>query len=356
MVSGFLGICAGCIKEHFDEVLPHIKRVHGQSQGKYGLPGEPPKNPLGIPCNFCVNECRLGEGEKGFCGLRRNRGGKLETPTSDKGYLSWYYDPLPTNCVGDWVCPGGTGAGYPEFSNSRGPEYGYKNLAVFYHGCTFNCLFCQNWHFREYLGSRESSSAADLSAAVDAKTSCICYFGGDPTPQLPHAVKASELALDQAEGRKLRICWETNGAMNPRLLEKMLNLSLKSGGCVKFDLKAWDERLQMALCGVGNRRTLDNFALAAKWIGRRKEPPLVIASTLMVPGYVDEQEVSRIAKFIAGLDLDIPYALLGFGPHFHMPDLPCTSRAHAEKCYQAALDAGLKRVRIGNAFLLGSAY
>jgi pyruvate formate lyase activating enzyme len=66
--------------------------------------------------------------------------------------------------------------------------------------------------------------------------------------------------------------------------------------------------------------------------------------------------VSQIATFIAGLSPDIPYSLLGFYPHFFMPDLPRTSRNHAETCLQAALDAGLKKVRIGNIHLLGNDY
>jgi len=69
--------------------------------------------------------------------------------TADAGKLSWYHDPLPTNCVGDWVCAGGTGAGFPDYANCPGPERGYKNLAVFFHACSFNCLYCQNWQFRK---------------------------------------------------------------------------------------------------------------------------------------------------------------------------------------------------------------
>jgi hypothetical protein len=39
-----------------------------------------------------------------------------------------------------------------------------------------------------------------------------------------------------------------------------------------------------------------------------------------------------------------------------MPDLPVTSRNHAEACREAALEAGLKKVKIGNIHLLGDAY
>jgi pyruvate formate lyase activating enzyme len=62
----------------------------------------------------------------GYCGLRKNERGRLAGVSAEKGKLSWYHDPLPTNCVGDWVCPGCTGAGYPTYAHAAGPELGYK--------------------------------------------------------------------------------------------------------------------------------------------------------------------------------------------------------------------------------------
>ena len=352
LISQALEVCCDCLRRDFDRVLPFIQKAHGKARMPFSLPNQSPRAEAGVACRLCVNECHIPPGGISYCGLRRNEQGKLRGANTDKGNVSWYYDPLPTNCVADWACPGGTGAGYPEFAYSQGPEYGYKNLAVFYQACSFDCLFCQNWHFRHLARQEDGVSAARLAGEVDEQTSCICYFGGDPTPQLPHAIRASRLALERNKDRILRICWETNGSMHPAFLQQMARLSLDTGGCIKFDLKAWDEGLHIALCGVSNRRTLDNFRLLARYARERPYPPFLIASTLLVPGYVDEEEVSNIAAFIAALDPDIPYALLAFYPHFMMTDLLTTSRAHAERCLEAAKDRGLKRVRIGNLHLL----
>jgi pyruvate formate lyase activating enzyme len=140
--------------------------------------------------------------------------------------------------------------------------------------------------------------------------------------------------------------------MNQGLLSQMIEISLKSGGCIKFDLKAWTENLHLALCGVSNKRTLDNFALVARHIHKRPEVPLLVASTLLVPGYIDTEEIYKIASFICHCSPDIPYSLLGFYPHFFMTDLPKTTRAQAEECHQAAREAGLTRINIGNVHLL----
>lgn len=355
LVSESLALCRVCILDDFEGVKPRIEEVHRLSREAFDLPVEPPKEKEGLSCPFCFNQCQIGKNSLGFCGVRQNKEGKKISPVPKQGYFSWYYDPLPTNCVADWVCPGGTGAGFPEYAYSKGPEYGFHNLAVFYYGCTFDCLFCQNWQHKGDIERKNPQSSAALAEVIDDKTSCVCYFGGDPTPHLPHSIHTARLALARTK-RILRFCWETNGTMNSRFLEEILDIALASGGCVKFDLKAFDSGLNTALCGRPNEQTKSNFELAAEWFKKRENPPLVVASTLLVPGYVDSQEVYQISKFIASHHPDIPYSLLGFYPHFHMKDLPRTSRRHAEESREAALSAGLKRVKIGNIHLLGRDY
>jgi pyruvate formate lyase activating enzyme len=140
--------------------------------------------------------------------------------------------------------------------------------------------------------------------------------------------------------------------MAAALLEEVISLSLNSGGCIKFDIKAWSESLHFALCGVSNERTRENFEAVAKWICERPEPPVLIASTLLVPGYIDEEEVRNISKWIASLDPEIPYVLLAFYPQFFFHDLPTTPRNLAIRCKEVAEEEGLRRVRIGNLHLL----
>ncbi len=342
LIPAVLSTCAGCIRTRADEALPPIRQAHAEIRREFDLPPEAPHTAEGVECPLCVNACRLGEGEIGLCGLRTVRDGRLVhlAGTPQGALVSWYDDPLPTNCVADWVCQG---------SQQRGKV----NLAVFYEACTFNCIFCQNWHFR--LKQRSLArlySAEDLAAQAHRRTYCVCYFGGDPTPQMPHALAASRLLAE----RGVVVCWETNGSMHPRFLDQAVGLSLRTGGCIKFDIKAFDESLHLALTGVSNQRTLENFRRAAAHIPQRPDPPLVVASTLLVPGYVDAEEVSRIARFIAEIDPTIPYALLGFYPHFFLPDLPCTSVRHAEEAEAAARAAGLTRVRVGNRHLLSRDY
>ena len=216
-VSAAIGICGDCLRERFADAQPHVAARHAASRSEFDLPIESPRNPDGVRCTLCANECVIGEGERG-----------------------------------------------------------------------------------------------------------------------------------------VRVCWETNGTMHPKLLDAAVQYSLDTGGCIKFDLKAFDEELHRALTGISNRRTLENFARAARRFDERPDLPLVIASTPLVPGYVDAKQVGKIARFIAALDPRIPYALLAFTPSFYMSDLPCTSTRHAQEAEAAARDAGLVNVRVGNLHLLGA--
>lgn len=326
-ISQCLAICSDCIKTRFDEALPFIEKAHRKVKKEFGMPETVPQE--GVPCGFCVNDCRITEGEYGFCRARKNQAGTIvpKSGSEKKAYMECYYDPLPTNCVSMRFCGE---------KNTRGK----KNLAVFYGACTYNCLFCQNWHYRKV---KTLMSVDDVTAKVDKDTACICYFGGDPTPQIIHA-------LTVASNTTARICWETNGAFSRALAKKVGKTAFTSGGTIKFDLKAYSEELNYALCGSSNKNTLSNFAYLYETF-KRDDPPLVVASTLLVPGYIDEKEVADIAAFIAGVNPDIPYCLLAFHPHFAMRDLPYTSRELANKCLKAARSY-VTQVDIGNIWLL----
>jgi len=350
LVAAHLGVCAGCIRTRWVQAAPLVRAAHATSRREFRLPPAPPRTRNGVACPLCGQACQIAEGERGFCGLRTVQDGRLKhlAGTPRRGMLHWYRDALPTNCVADWVCTGHR-------------QRGKHNLAVFYASCTFDCLFCQNWHYRladpvtgQGRGSVMTMRATELADAANIQTFCVCYFGGDPASQMPHAL-ASARALAR---RGVVVCWETAGTSHPRLLDQALELSLVTGGCLKFDLKAFDERLHRALTGASNRQTLENFNRAAARFDERLPggPPPVVVSTLLVPGYVDPDEVGRIARFIADVEPRTPYALLAFGPHFYMPDLPTTSITHASEAEAAARAEGLKNVRLGNVHLLSRAY
>jgi pyruvate formate lyase activating enzyme len=353
-ISRVLGICVDCIRERPNEAIPIINETHRKVRAQHGLPANPPDTNDGIKCGLCSNQCMMGERERGYCGLRWNEDGLKSRVSPSKGLLYTYLDPHVTNCCSAWFCPAGTGAGYPQYANLPEPEIGFYNLAVFFYGCNFDCLFCQNSSHKEF----ENKPTMNVESFVkqienNQKISCICFFGGSPEPQLPFAIKASERALEIVKDRVLRICFEWNGCGEPSLVMKAAELALESGGNVKFDLKCFTPTVSLALSGVENERAYENFTQISKtYYPERPELPMQTATTLLVPGYVDAAEVEKIACFIADLDERIPYSLLVFHPNYVMNDLPITPLEQVLDCYKVATQH-LERVHVGNLGLIG---
>ena len=118
-------------------------------------------------------------------------------------------------------------------------------------------------------------------------------------------------------------------------------------------MKCFNTNLSVALSGVPNNVAFRNFELIAKeFYDRRSKPPVLTATTLLVPGYVDEIEVDLIARFISNLNPEIPYSLLLFHPDFYMSDMPFTSKRQLENCLRA-VNRHLRNVHVGNIGLLG---
>jgi len=265
-------------------------------------------------CRLCSNNCS----GIALCGK------------PEYGKLVYYEDPLPTNCCNSWFC--------------RGSRLIGTNLAIFYYGCNFDCLYCQNWSHKRFDEVRTVEVEEVLSAAMVERVRCLCHFGGSPEPQLPFALKLSRKVLERR--KELMICWEWNGAGNASLALKAAELSYKSGGTVKFDLKAWNPNLHLLLTGRDNEAVKRNFEKIFD-----RFPEVVSATTLLVPFYVDEEEVENIAKFISSFSPEIPYSLLVFHPDYRIVDFPVTPLEQVKKCYAIAKKY-LRRVDIGNLHLL----
>jgi len=363
--SSAIGYCRECLIKHWSMVREEVMMIHVEARSRYMLTPLTPRGPSGVKCGICGRGCIIPSGSRGYCSYVSNKDNALSTILGGFNIAlgDYYYDPHPTNCVAYPVCPAVTGLGYPDYALTPSGERGYCNIAVFYGSCNMDCLYCQNQVFKTYaFRMKPFISIDDLVNTVNDKTTCVCFFGGDPAPNAVHALLAARLMVKKAREtglRVFRVCWETNGLWEKPLLREAVKLSLETGGIVKFDLKAYTPQVYSALTGVEEEhveKIYDNIRhVIEEFNGLRSEPPLFVVSTLLVPGYVSVEEVEGIAGFIASLDPEIPLVLLGFHPDFYLSDLPPTSRRHALKALATARRAGLKRVYLGNEWLLSGA-
>lgn len=140
--------------------------------------------------------------------------------------------------------------------------------------------------------------------------------------------------------------------MGRSFLRRVYTKIMDSPSCSSlFSFQLHIEELNIALCGVSNKPTLENKMLGEKFYKQRPELPVLSAGTLLIPGYINAEEVEDIAKFISEIDPNIPYTLLAFYPCYVMNDLPTTSKKQAMEC-QSVAEKHLKNTRIGNFHLL----
>jgi len=361
LVSETLGVCVDCIRNR-REASRFVDEAHARSRALFPLPHRVVGDSV---CGLCGRMCGLREGSTGYCGFIARRDGRNAPRTGSYQVVpgTYYYDPHPTNCVADPVCPAIHGLGYPDYCLLPSGEHGYYNIAVFYGLCNMDCLYCQNWEYRRMTRDLQPLiTIDDLVGAVNHRTTCVCFFGGDPGPAAPHALLAARRMKTRAGEiglRVFRICWETNGLWNKHLFREAVELSLETGGIVKIDFKAWTPQVYHALTGIepGHvEKIKENIAYAAERTGERREPPLLVVSTLLVPGYVDEYEIDMMTRYVAELYRNTPYVFLGFHPDYMLGDLPRTSRRHAMRAVEIARKNGLRRVYVENTWLLGDEY
>lgn len=357
LVAEALGVCVACIRGKVQDALQKAMASHAQARKLFGLPAESPAmEEGGIHCKICSQNCRMNEGELGYCGLRWNENGKLlSLSTPYEGVFHAYpYRFTPNHSAS---ASGLSVAGCRDHSPFKPVEQDLEagSLAIFLYGCPFDCLFCQNTIHNRYQANWVRPAEALIDMTLENNDISHWYFfGGSPEPQLPFAINASQKILTALRGkRRLNISFEWAGCGYPELVKKAARIAYESGGTVTFNLIAWDETLHLALTGSSNKMVYENLAMVARAFPRRTDQPSWLwVTTRLIPGYIDEREVEPIAGFLSGLDSSIPYRLLVFHPGFMMEDLPITPREQVRACYQVAKNY-LSHVHVGNVHLLG---
>jgi len=271
-------------------------------------------------CDLCARRCKIGEGQKGFCGIRKNIGGKI--------YLIAYGDIAAVNI--DPI--------------EKKPLFHYKPgasmLSVGTVGCNFNCLYCQNWDLshERHIGGREITPEELTELGRQYGVDGITYTYNEPTIFMEYAIDVAKLA--KKEG--MFNTFVTNGYMTPEAVD--------------------------AASGFIDAMTVDfkgnaNDGFARKYIAIPSEEPIfqsllemkrkgifVEITDLVVPGVGDSTEdAKKLVKWIYdNMGPDVPLHFLRFHPDYKMLDIPMTPVETLERHYKIAKDEGMNYVYLGN--------
>jgi len=274
-----------------------------------------------VRCHLCAHECLIGDGRRGICGVRENRGGVLFSLVYGKS-ISEAVDPIEKKPLFHFLP-------------------GTKAFSIATVGCNFTCLHCQNYSISQLPGDDREIAGEMVSpqrvVALARQTGCrsIAYTYTEPTIFLEYAMDIAKLA--SLEG--LKNVFVTNGYITPDALRAM-GPYLDGAN---IDLKAFSDEFYRTVCGARLQPVLDSIRLY-KELGIWVE-----VTTLLIPNHNDsEEEISKIARFLADIDPDLPWHVTQFYPTHRLRDQPRTPVKTLERARQIGIEAGLKYVYQGN--------
>jgi len=273
-----------------------------------------------VQCELCPNRCILGEGQRGLCKVRENRGGKLYSLVYGKP-VSINVDPI-----------------------EKKPFYhflpGTKAYSLATAGCNLSCKFCQNWdisqRFPEDVRSSDMTPEQVVEEAINSGAESIAFTYNEPTVWYEYMDDIAKLAKEKG----LRTVLVSSGYINPEPFKELLKVL----DAARIDLKAFNEKFYNEIVG-GKLEPVKESIKIAHQSGTWLE---IIA--LIVPGYNDkEEEIQAMCQWINDeLSADTPIHFLRFQPQYKMKDLPPTPLETLQKAREICQEVGLNYVYAGN--------
>lgn len=277
---------------------------------------------LKTTCSLCHFRCSIAPSKFGICGVRQNRGGKLQTLVYGE-VIAVHVDPIEKKPLFHFLP-------------------GTMSLSLATIGCNFRCSFCQNWQISQqtkkngkiFSGDSLSPESA-VEAALNSACQSISFTYTEPTVFFEYAYDTARLA----SRRGLRNVFVTNGYMTPEALD-VIHPYLD--GC-NVDLKSFREDFYKTICKARLEPVLESIRLMKRlgiWIE---------ITTLIVPGQNDStEELSDIAAFISQVSRDIPWHISRFHPDHNYRESGPTPIETLRRARSIGEKAGLRFIYIGN--------
>jgi len=274
-----------------------------------------------VQCDVCPRECRLHEGQRGFCFVRAREGDELVLTTYGRS-SGFCVDPIEKKPLNHFL------PGTPVLSFGTA-------------GCNLGCKFCQNWDISK---SREWDTLADAAspqALADAARRLECrsvaFTYNDPVIFLEYAVDAA----DACRAVGVKAVAVTAGYVSPGAREGLF----AHMDAANVDLKAFTESFYAKTCAGHLRPVLDTLEYVV-----HETDVWVEITTLLIPGLNDsDAEIVAETHWIAErLGPDVPLHFTAFHPDWKLRDRPPTPAETLTRAREIALANGLHHVYTGN--------
>ena len=273
-----------------------------------------------LECRLCPRFCKLNEGQRGFCFVRKRLDNEIVLTTYGRS-SGFCIDPVEKKPLNHFL----PGTSVLSFGTA---------------GCNLGCRFCQNWDIskaREWDKLADAASPEEIAReALRLGCRSVAFTYNDP-------VIFAEYAIDVAQAcRELGV---RSIAVTAGYITREARADFyQHMDAANVDLKAFSDDFYHRLCFASLAPVLETlkFLKATNvWFE---------VTTLLIPDENDsDAEIHRAAEWFAeNLGPDVPWHFTAFHPDFKMLNKPRTPRKTLDRARQIARSKGLHYVYTGN--------
>jgi AmmeMemoRadiSam system radical SAM enzyme/AmmeMemoRadiSam system protein B/uncharacterized protein (TIGR00296 family) len=274
-----------------------------------------------IVCDLCPRQCRMKEGDRGFCFVRKIENGEMVLDTYGRS-TGFCIDPIEKKPLHHF---------YP----------GTSVLSFGTAGCNLGCQFCQNWDIsksREVARlSEQAGPQAISSAALELGCRSVAFTYNDPVVWAEYAIDTAKACRDAG----IKTVAVTAGYIMPDARREFYEFM----DAANVDLKAFSEEFYRKITYSKLEPVLDTL----RYLKRETDVWFEITN-LVIPGENDSaDELKAMCDWIvAELGPDVPVHFSAFHPDFRMRDKPNTPHETLLAAHAIAKQAGIRFPYVGN--------
>lgn len=274
-----------------------------------------------IQCTICPRNCTLGEGQSGFCHVRKNVNNEIILDTY--GYNTGLaIDPIEKKPL------------YQFYPTTKVLSFGTV-------GCNMGCQFCQNYQTTKNNTDPKllnKSSIQDIVAtALKYNCKSVAFTYNDPIIFFEYAVDCAKLCKQYG----IKTVAVTSGYINPEPAEEFF--SYMDGA--NIDLKGFSQEFYGKNCLAKLQPVLDTIKYVCNDTNCHVE-----LTTMLIEGENDsEEELKSECKWILeNIGADVPLHFSAFFPRYKFENRNATTFSTLLKAYKIAKDSRLNYVYTGN--------
>jgi len=274
-----------------------------------------------IQCDLCPRDCKLHQGQRGLCFVRKNENGAMVLTTYGRS-SGFCIDPIEKKPLNHF---------YP----------GTSVLSFGTAGCNLACKFCQNWDIsksREFDRLCDEATPEDIAnAAVRWGCKSVAFTYNDPIIFLEYAVDTAKACVDAG----VKTVAVTAGYIHAEARKEFFSHM----DAANVDLKAFSEDFYYKLCAGSLQPVLDTLIYL-----KRETNVWFEITTLLIPGQNDsDEELRSMCSWIAeNLGVDVPLHFTAFHPDWKLTGIPSTPAFTLTRARSLAMQEGLRFVYTGN--------